>query len=632
MVGFLFGGNDKNLPKTPEELKAMREQAYRLMPMETPKNVGDGINSIAKALMYRGLIDDASAGEQAGRAEADKLFSDLMGGDTPAPATDTSIAPSAAPSTGGKADAGQFQDLFNTTAQKYGLPEDYLPITAKIESNFNPRAQNPNSSAGGMFQFIDSTAKQYGLSDKFDPAASTEAAARLAADNKKILENALGRPVTSSELYMAHQQGAGGALKALQNPNSQMASLVGSQAAGLNNLGGATGGQFAQKYASQFGQPYQVASNSADIPAPTPQNANQEALYSGVQQAQQANGTMPATQNPIQQVAQAVMGRQQPQQQSALADPAVQKLMQARNNPYLTEGQKSVIDTMLKQKMDAFAAPKYGFQAAGDNLYRTNPKTGEVEPIATPQKSTNDVREYEYAKQQHVAAGGDVKQFPNFKDYQVELKKAGASNVNIDQKTEASFDKELATGQAKAFTTMSEDARDAKADIAQIGFLREQIARNPGGFQGGMLSMASDLGIKLENADGIEAAKAVINQLVPKQRAAGSGTMSDRDVELFKSSLPKLSNTPEGNALIMDTMEGMSRYRLEQGRIADAVITGEMSRKDAQKALQALPDPMEGFKAFKKAQGGESAAPKQQSGSSAQPNKTKSGISWSIVQ
>ena len=66
---------------------------------------------------------------------------------------------------GGKEGGGMngFPDLFASTEQSYGLPTGFLGRVAQIESSMNPRAQNPRSSAGGLFQFIDSTARQYGL-------------------------------------------------------------------------------------------------------------------------------------------------------------------------------------------------------------------------------------------------------------------------------------------------------------------------------------------------------------------------------------------------------------------------------------------------------------------------------------
>ncbi len=155
------------------------------------------------------------------------------------------------------------QAMEAATAQ-HGLPPGYLERTAQIESSMNPSARNPNSSAGGLFQFIDSTAQQYGLTNKFDPNASTDAAARLAADNRGVLQKSLGRDPTAEELYLAHQQGAGGASKLLSNPNARAVDVVGADAVKLN--GGnpnMTAGEFAQLWTSKFGK-----TGAPDSPAP----------------------------------------------------------------------------------------------------------------------------------------------------------------------------------------------------------------------------------------------------------------------------------------------------------------------------------------------------------------------------
>lgn len=138
-------------------------------------------------------------------------------------------------------------------ARQYGQDPAYMLRQAQIESGGNPNAQNPRSSAGGLYQFIDSTAQRYGLADKFDPEAASDAAARLARDNGAYLTKTLGRYPTSGELYLAHQQGMGGAAKLLSNPEAPAASLVGMKAVVAN--GGApdeTAAQFAGRWVGKF--------------------------------------------------------------------------------------------------------------------------------------------------------------------------------------------------------------------------------------------------------------------------------------------------------------------------------------------------------------------------------------------
>lgn len=65
------------------------------------------------------------------------------------------------------------------TAQEWGA--DQWPAMRALvmkESGFNPVAQNPTSTAFGMFQFLDSTWKGYGVPKTADPAMQTEAGIR----------------------------------------------------------------------------------------------------------------------------------------------------------------------------------------------------------------------------------------------------------------------------------------------------------------------------------------------------------------------------------------------------------------------------------------------------------------------
>lgn len=122
----------------------------------------------------------------------------------------------------------------DTAASRYGVDPTALSVIAQLESGGDPSAQNPQSSAGGLFQFIDSTAEQYGLTDRFDPYAAADAGARLARDNAAQLRGILGREPTVGELYLAHQQGAGGASELLANPMRRAVDIVGRDAVLLN--------------------------------------------------------------------------------------------------------------------------------------------------------------------------------------------------------------------------------------------------------------------------------------------------------------------------------------------------------------------------------------------------------------
>jgi hypothetical protein len=149
------------------------------------------------------------------------------------------------------------------------LPPGYLNRVAMIESGGNPSADNPMSSAGGLFQQIDSNAKAYGVSDRYDPVQSTEGAVRFAVDNMNYLTRVLGREPTGGELYLAHQQGPGGAAKLLSNPDALAVDIVGVKAVEQN--GGSanmTAGEFANIWISKYnGSRGQTSVASAATPS-----------------------------------------------------------------------------------------------------------------------------------------------------------------------------------------------------------------------------------------------------------------------------------------------------------------------------------------------------------------------------
>jgi hypothetical protein len=136
--------------------------------------------------------------------------------------------------------------IIDAAAARHGVPADALRTVAWIESKGDPAADNPKSTAGGLFQFINSTAKRYGLKNKYDAYESSDAGARLMADNMNALRGILGREPNTGELYLAHQQGLGGAQSLLSNPGELAVNVVGYDEVRLNGGSpGMTAGEFA---------------------------------------------------------------------------------------------------------------------------------------------------------------------------------------------------------------------------------------------------------------------------------------------------------------------------------------------------------------------------------------------------
>src|SRR6202521_5043462 len=155
-------------------------------------------------------------------------------------------------------------------ANSTGTSFEYLLATAKMESDFNPKAGASTSSARGLYQFIDQTwlgtvkeagaqlgygkyadaitkssSGSYSVGDpaaraaimklRDDPAAASSMAAVLTQSNSFKLTGKIGRRPTDAELYMAHFMGVGGAAKLISNaednPNASGARLFPNAAA-----------------------------------------------------------------------------------------------------------------------------------------------------------------------------------------------------------------------------------------------------------------------------------------------------------------------------------------------------------------------------------------------------------------
>lgn len=147
----------------------------------------------------------------------------------------------------GKTITRALQSASNAT----GIAFTYLLAQASQESGLNPRAENPHSSASGLFQFTHATwldmIHRHGASAglgsyadsivqssngklsipdpvmrhkimalRHDPTISARMAAEYAKDNKRFLESHLGRPVSGHDLYLAHFLGPSGAVKILE--------------------------------------------------------------------------------------------------------------------------------------------------------------------------------------------------------------------------------------------------------------------------------------------------------------------------------------------------------------------------------------------------------------------------------
>jgi hypothetical protein len=147
--------------------------------------------------------------------------------------------------------------------QAEGLPNNYLEAISMLESS-----GGVNTGTGqftGIFQIGPEVAKDFGVTPEQlrDPRVNAQVAAKLAGRNARLLRARLNREPQPWELYLAHQQGAGGAASLLQNPNGNVVDVLAgayggdrarAQQAVIQNGGdpNMTAGEFAQLWAQKF--------------------------------------------------------------------------------------------------------------------------------------------------------------------------------------------------------------------------------------------------------------------------------------------------------------------------------------------------------------------------------------------
>ena len=209
--------------------------------------------------------------------------------------------------------------------------------------------------------------------------------------------------------------------------------------------------------------------------------------------------------------------------------------------------------------------------------------------LAVPKDDSTAVKKnYDY----DVASGAFT---GSLLDYQLAMKKAGATNVNVGDEGSEAFEKKFGQLDAQALADVGIAGATASRSLAQIDRLEGLLANVQTGMTANLKQIAGNFGIPTAGLNDIQAASALINSLVPAQRPPGSGPMSDADLDLFKKSLPRIINQPGGNQIILNTMRGIAQYDAMGSDIVQRFRAGTISKVDAFKELNNRPDPFANF-------------------------------------
>lgn len=177
------------------------------------------------------------------------------------------------------------------------------------------------------------------------------------------------------------------------------------------------------------------------------------------------------------------------------------------------------------------------------------------------------------------------------------------TNVTVDQRGENEFSKEAGKLTAKRYSEIVDDVPQAKQMLSDVKTLTTLGALIGTGKEAEVKAKlgpyAEALGVPIDKLGEIQAYEAIVNRVAPSLRVKGSGAQSDYELKNFLKSLPALGNTEAGNALAGRVMEGIYQNKLKAAEISSAALNGEMTRKEADKQLRELPDPMEEYRQYK---------------------------------
>lgn len=268
--------------------------------------------------------------------------------------------------------------------------------------------------------------------------------------------------------------------------------------------------------------------------------------------------------------------------------------LEALRNPKVKpiEINGQLVDPRTMQVIGDFRTPEKpadGFTLTpGDVRFGPDGKIiAQVDPVAPPAPMTPEQRQQWGIPPEDKRPYAMTPQGP---------KLIGGEGVTINNNTGGGkFEEKLAELDAKAVGDLSDAGMAAMRNTGRLDRLESLLAQGPSGFEAGAKALLGEYGVETAGLDTLQSAQALVNQLVPEQRQPGSGPMSDADLALFKQSLPRLINSPGGNALIIQTLRAINQYDAEGAAIVQRLRAGELDRVQAFDALQNRKNPLEGM-------------------------------------
>jgi hypothetical protein len=156
------------------------------------------------------------------------------------------------------------------------------------------------------------------------------------------------------------------------------------------------------------------------------------------------------------------------------------------------------------------------------------------------------------------------------------------------------FGEESATQQARSFAELAGIGAEARQLRDRLQMFDQVSADLRSGIPGFVDQQLARAGFG-ERASYIETATALLKQLIPAQRQGMPGAVSNFDAENFEKSLPRLIGTPDGRAMISNTLKSVAEYNIARSQIASDAVNRRIAPDVADERINALPSPFARF-------------------------------------
>jgi hypothetical protein len=215
---------------------------------------------------------------------------------------------------------------------------------------------------------------------------------------------------------------------------------------------------------------------------------------------------------------------------------------------------------------------------------------------------------------------------PEELDQKLQLNKAGATNVTVNNSGEKAYDAEVSKGYAKTFTEGQDSGRKASSAINTLTIMGK-LTEDPNFYSGtggeavtkfkrGLVA----LGITdTKNASANELFSKLSNKMVLDSMGGSLGNqISNADRDFIQNTAANIGNTPEGNRQIIELAKKIEQRKIEVAKMQRAYAKSHGGRIDAgfdDELAQWANDPKNAL--FPQAVQGSGAAPAQ--GQNSQP-------------